>query len=288
MSKFDFKAFAEKKLHGYKAEDEKKAARKAETPKQDILWKPKEGENIIRIVPLKGHDNPFQELFFHYGFAGKKTILSPISFSERDPISEFAEAALNEGGLDKEQWKELKNLEPKMRTYVPIIVRGEEDKGVRFWAFGITIYKELLEAGKDPDYGVLFDPKEGHDIKVNYIPAEKSKKTFADGKKVPETSITIRPKPVALGTTAEVKEWVENQPDLLSTWTRYSFEELKDLLENYINPKANESEAREVKKPTDNGWGEEEAAAPSPKKAEKPKAQVSKDVTEEFEALFES
>lgn len=288
MSKFSLKDFAKNKLDGYKAEDEKRAARKAEKKENDILWKPSEGENVIRIVPLKGNENPFQELLFHYGFAGHGTIISPVSFGEKDPIQEFANEARSEGGLTKEQWLETKKFDPKMRTYVPIIVRGQEDKGVLFWSFGIQIYKELLTAGSDPDYGDLHDVKEGHDIKVNYVPAEKSKKVFADGKKVPETSITIRPKPSVLGTAQQIKDWTTNQPDLLSNWTRYSFEELKDILEKYLTPAKSESEAREVVKPADNGWGEEEAAAPAAVKAPKPAGKVAADVSKEFEELFES
>ena len=35
-------------------------------------------------------------------------------------------------------------MEPKLRTFVPIIVRGQEGDGVRFWGFGKTVYQEIL------------------------------------------------------------------------------------------------------------------------------------------------
>ena len=40
-------------------------------------------------------------------------------------------------------------MEPKMRTYVPVLVRGKESEGVKFWGFGKLVYQELL----GDDYG---------------------------------------------------------------------------------------------------------------------------------------
>ena len=65
--------------------------------KNDILWKPTEGENLVRIVPLQiTPDNPFIELYFHY--LGNKTYLSPMSFGEPDPIAELADTLRAGGG----------------------------------------------------------------------------------------------------------------------------------------------------------------------------------------------
>ena len=55
------------------------------------LWKPKqEGKFQIRIVPsVLNKQNPFQELFVHYGF-GKFPIYALTNWGEKDPIVEFA------------------------------------------------------------------------------------------------------------------------------------------------------------------------------------------------------
>ena len=42
-----------------------------------------------------------------------------------------------------------------MRIFAQVIVRGEEDKGVRLWEFGKNIYQSLLSLADDPDYGDL-------------------------------------------------------------------------------------------------------------------------------------
>ena len=35
-----------------------------------------------------------------------------------------------------------------MRTYVYVLVRGEESEGIKFWGFGKTVYQELLKLFK--------------------------------------------------------------------------------------------------------------------------------------------
>ena len=37
-----------------------------------------------------------------------------------------------------------------MRTFAPVIVRGEESEGVKWWGFGKTVYQELLAIIADP------------------------------------------------------------------------------------------------------------------------------------------
>ncbi len=107
------------------------------------IWKPKEGKTVIRIVPWKDNpENPFIELYFHY--LGNKTHLSPLSYGNRDPIAEFADALKSDQTRDpKERYAEARPFMPKLRTYIPVIVRGEEDKGVRFYSFGKTVYQEI-------------------------------------------------------------------------------------------------------------------------------------------------
>ena len=55
-----------------------------------------------------------------------------------------------------------------MRTFKPVIVRGEESEGVKFWGFGKTAYQELLSIIIDPDYGDITDPKNGRDITLEF------------------------------------------------------------------------------------------------------------------------
>ena len=109
---------------------------------RSLFWKPSIGKQVIRIVPNKfNKSNPFTEVYFHYGI-GERTMISPINFGEKDPIVEFAKQLRNTS--DKENWRLAKKLDPKMRVFAPVIVRGEEDQGVKLWQFGKNTYLEFL------------------------------------------------------------------------------------------------------------------------------------------------
>lgn len=196
----------------------------------EALWKPTEGKHVIRIVPWKDNrENPFIELHFHY--LGNKTHLSPTSFGNRDPIMEFAEA-LASGGT-KDDWAQSRPFRPKLRTFVPIVVRGEESKGVRFMSFGKTVYTELLSIISDPDYGDITDVNNGRDIVVEYIPQEKSDTSFA------KTMVRPKPNQTPLSTDSDmVQRFLTEQPDIRSIFKEPSYEELKVALERYLDPSA--------------------------------------------------
>ena len=99
------------------------------TQRTSNLWKPQPGKQQIRIVPYKfNKDNPFIELFFHYDLGGK-SYLSPISFGRPDPIEEFAQKLKSSGNRD--DYRLGKKLEAKMRTYAPVLVRGEKMKKIK-------------------------------------------------------------------------------------------------------------------------------------------------------------
>jgi len=196
--------------------------------RSEALWKPTEGKTVVRIVPWKENkENPFIELYFHY--LGNKTHLSPTSYGNRDPISEFADE-LAAGGT-KDDYAQARPFRPKLRTFVPVIVRGEEEKGVRFMSFGKTVYQELLSIIADPDYGDITDVKSGRDIVVEYIPQEKSDTNFA------KTMVRPKPNQTPLADSVEkIKQFLTEQPDIRAIFKEPSFEELKVALARYLDP----------------------------------------------------
>ena len=161
------------------------------TSTKDNFWKPQPGKTQIRIVPYKfNKDNPFVELFFHYQLGNNNTYMSPLSFGKPDPVNEFADKLKSTG--NKDEWIQGKRLEPKMRTFVPVIVRGRESEGVKFWGFGKTVYQELLGVIADPDYGDITDPTTGRDILVErQTPAEA-------GNQYGKTTIRVKPNTVPI------------------------------------------------------------------------------------------
>jgi len=205
--------------------------------KSNLLWKPSPGKQEVRIVPYKFNPaNPFSELKFHYNLNGK-TYLSPDSFGRPDPIVEFA-ARLKKSG-DKEEWKMARKLEPKMRTFAPVLVRGAEEEGVKFWGFGKQVYQELLSIMSDPDYGDITDLANGRDIVVEFKTAEET------GKQFPETTIRVKPnmKPAVDPTNKDLLGKIANQTKLLDLFPELSYEELKSVMDVWLHPEEGDSNA---------------------------------------------
>lgn len=198
------------------------------TMQRNMLWKPVAGTQQVRIVPYKhDRDNPFQELYFHYSLA-KRTIISPITFGQPDPVQEMANRLKTTG--DKEDYKLAKSLEPKRRTHIPIIVRGQENEGVKFWGINNEVYLQLLKTIADPDYGDISDPVKGRDIVVEFEPA-KGVGTY------PKTSIRIKPNASPLSDNRQIIQMLDQVPEVTSLWEIPTYAELEVHLKNYIeNP----------------------------------------------------
>jgi len=199
------------------------------TKKSDSIFKPANGRTTIRIVPYKfNRDLPFIELYFHYNI-NNKTYLSPMSFGRPDPIVEFAEKLKRTG--DTDDWKAGKKMEPKLRTFVPVIVRGKENEGVKFWGFGKTVYQDILGYIADPDYGDITDPMTGRDIVLEVTSAEESNASY------PTTTIRVKPAQTKLVDDATtVQQLLDNQKEITDLYSELSYAELKTILENWLNP----------------------------------------------------
>ena len=244
-------------------------------------WKPKsEGKYQIRIVPsVLNKENPFQEIFVHYGFA-KFPVYALTNWGEKDPIVEMANQLRDAGGSDN--WKLAKKLDPKMRVFAPVVVRGEEDKGVRLWEFGKEIYMQLLGIAEDEDYGDFTDIKEGRDFTVEIVPNDSGV-----GGKIKIGSIRIKPKTSPLSPDAsQIKSWLSDQPNVLELQKKSTFEDVKNMLVKFLNPDAEEETATEeaTDTPNDLPWEDSSTTATS-NYSMKGKAKTSK--AEKFDAMFE-
>ena len=194
------------------------------------FWKPKEGtKSQIRIVPSKfNKDFPFNELYFYFGI-GKPRMLALSNFDTTDPILEFATKLRKSG--DQTNMELAKKLYPKLRVFAPVYVRGEEDKGVRFWEFGKMVYQELLGVMSDEDYGDITDVASGRDITVEVIPAKETGKMFNT------TTVRVKPNQTPLAPEATtVESLLDTQKEIISLYKRYEFDEMKDILHGFLKP----------------------------------------------------
>tara|TARA_A100001037_G_scaffold67550_1_gene60026 strand:+ start:73742 stop:74566 length:825 start_codon:yes stop_codon:yes gene_type:complete len=249
-------------------------------------WKPQPGKQQVRIVPYKHQpDNPFIELFFHYGI-NNRTYLSPVSFGRPDPICEFAEKLKRSG--DKDDYRMGRSLMPKMRTFVPVIVRGEEAEGVKFWGFGKEVYQELLGVIADPDYGDITDPENGRDITIEFLSAEEAGRSF------PKTNIRVKPNTSPISENKNVLESVSNsQAEITEIYQELGYDELKEALEKWVSGETEEAppaESETVASVTKVESSEAQVKQPASATSEKSGLNVAatEDVEAAFEELFKS
>ena len=196
--------------------------------RRNTMWRPQEGEeHTVRLLSFVDNDGqPFKERWFYYNIGNNPGLLAPYQLGKPDPIQELINKLRDDGS--KESYELAKKLYPKMRSYAPVVVRGEEDRGVRIWAFGKTVYQSLLNIMLDEDYGDITDPTDGRDVKVVC--------TKAPGRMWASTEVRPRGKQSRLSEdTNTAKEWLDNVPDLDELFTLKSYDELEKIVNDWLS-----------------------------------------------------
>ena len=239
-----------------------------------IFWRPTVGKQQVRIVPSAYNSaNPFKELKFYYGITNK-VMISPLNFGEKDPIHLFAQKLREE--YNKENYILAKKLDAKTRIFAPVIVRGEEDMGVRLWQFGKQVYEELLALAVDEEIGDYTDIANGRDLTVETVGPEST------GTPYNKSSVRVRLKTSALSEdSSTVETWLKEQPNPEELFKRYSFDEMKSALEKWLSPEDAAEEGDIVSEPAES-FDDKPASNFS---LDTSKAKQSK--TDEFDSLFD-
>tara|TARA_R110000851_G_scaffold87154_1_gene189876 strand:- start:10 stop:852 length:843 start_codon:yes stop_codon:yes gene_type:complete len=210
---------------------------------KNLFWKPSIGKQLIRVVPSKYNKaNPFSEMMFYYGIGSKRVMASPANWGEKDPIMEFAKQLRNTN--DKENWRLAKKLDAKVRTFAPIIVRGQEDEGVKLWQFGKEVYQEFLNMAADEEIGDFTDIGEGRDIKLTTVGPD------VTGTPYNKTSIgpSLKLSPLA-GEEEMIKSLLENQADPMKVFKPIPYDEMKLALQEWLAPEGEEEEDSIISEP---------------------------------------
>ncbi len=191
---------------------------------KSVLWKPKEGEHVIRLISIPNDSGmPFIERWFYY--LGMNTIVSPFQFGKPDPIKELIDQCW--ASNDRET---AKTLSAKRRTYAAVVVRGEEDKGVQLWGFGVKVYQQLLNIFMDADYGDITDPDKGHDIKITL--AKQQGQEYAQ-------VASMMPKPKASKLSTDQKQlsaWLDMDklPSIDDAYPEKTYEQINSILKGFL------------------------------------------------------
>jgi hypothetical protein len=145
------------------------------------LFKPREGTNIIRILPptWKGARHYGYDCWVHFGVgADRQTYLclnkmkdaANVYFDKNnmsscdgsDPVEEEA-VSLRRDGYEKE----AKEASHKLRVGIYVIDRKDEAKGVQFWLMGEQNDREIVQQSMNKRTGTALaidDPDDGYDV----------------------------------------------------------------------------------------------------------------------------
>ncbi len=199
--------------------------------KESPWFKPDEGDQDIRIVPAPDGD-PLKEMYFHYNVGEHKggIVCPKRNYGENCPICEFASALWKEGtgNNDEESKKLAKSLFVRARYFSPVVVRGREEEGVKFYGYGKRAYENLLGYILDPDYGDITDTLEGTDIALTYT------KPTTPGA-YPQTSLKMRRNTSSLlEDTEAIPALLDSIPDFGSLFERHTPEQIDAILDEQL------------------------------------------------------
>tara|TARA_Y100000592_G_C5401042_1_gene283111 strand:+ start:220 stop:1047 length:828 start_codon:yes stop_codon:yes gene_type:complete len=224
-------------------EFQKQAQNSSGGQQKQLFWKPSIGKQVVRVVPNKfNKEFPFTEMKFYYGIGSKRVMASPSNWGEKDPIMEFAKQLRQTN--DRENWRLAKKLDPKTRIFAPVVVRGQEDEGVKLWQFGKEVYQDFLNMAADDEIGDYTDIVGGRDIKLNTVGPEST------GTPYNRTNVgpSLKTSPLS-NDEKQVQRFLDEQADPMKVFKALSYDEMKESLQEWLAPEGEEKEGAIISEP---------------------------------------
>jgi len=234
------------------------------------FWQPKDGRNVIRLLPAKAGQEFYAEAKVRYNVGpNNKMVTVPLDSSkETCPIHYFVDQLYKSG--DKDDEKLAKRMKASNRYYFNVIDRsieeGKEGYGeVLLFGCGTTIFTDILGIIVDPDYGDVTDPEMGYDIIIT-----------KSGKKLDtEYKTNARPKQTAIG----IDNWEAKLNDLTIISTPKSVEKREDIL---MGEETSDDDDKAADKPSAEKKSEtkSDSIGTEPKEEKKPENPTNEDFDE--------
>jgi hypothetical protein len=199
--------------------------------KKNNLWWPENGkEYTVRILPWPDGNNgqPMKERAFYRKLANDKDVLAPSQFGLPDPVQALITKLRNEG--TPASLELAKKFYPKKKFYMPVIIRGEEEAGVRLWSLNKETLTSILNFMLG-EFGDITDVKEGRDVIVKAVPSGRKWNGFD----VMTTGVQPRLSQTQAGTQKQLKEWSSSIPNLDEIYKPMPAEEIEKHLDDLIN-----------------------------------------------------
>ena len=215
------------------------------------MWKPNDGENVIRILPPSWDDADHfgYDIYVHYGVGPDNSTYLDLAKMKRgpDPIQEEAQKAKMEG--DEEYFKQL---DSKKRVLVYLIDRDKPKEGPMLWAMPWSVDKDIAKQcwdSRTQEALPIDSPDDGYDVII-----------IKEGtKERTRYTVKIARRPSPLEITDQIADVLEQYP-LPECLNFFSYEYIKNAFTGTVKAKSST---------TTNGGDDEPAKAPVAKSRKK-------------------
>jgi hypothetical protein len=125
----------------------------------------------------------------------------------------------------KEDEDLARQIKPRARYYMNVLDRDSGD--VKILSVGVILFKKIVGAMLDEDFGDITDPQEGHDFKIV---------KEMDGQWPKYDQSQPRPKASPLGSNSEVAEIMDSLHEIHDLVKLEEYEAFKQVAESLITP----------------------------------------------------
>lgn len=157
---------------------------------------PQEGQEIRIVPPLEGKAH--QKLDFHWNVGSSKMIVCPKQFGRPCPVCEHLDRVNSNPNSTETQKEQAKKQSARTRYFLPVVLRGKEFEGAKWWGFPKTVLNSIASFVKNTKYyGDISDIYQGNDITL----------TFPKG----ADNVNIMPAPIKTPLMSEVTGMPDNE-----------------------------------------------------------------------------
>jgi hypothetical protein len=184
-----------------------------------------EGTNAIRILPWKDDDNEFYaETKIHripQQDGGNKNVHCRKVHGEACPLCDLYYSLWKTGRKSDEDL--ARKIKPRARYYLNIL---DWDSGeIKILSIGVILFKKIIGAMLDEDFGDITDPETGHDFKIV---------KEMDGQWPKYDQSAPRPKSSGLGTKQEIASIMESLHDIHGLVKLEEYEDVKQITDSLV------------------------------------------------------
>jgi hypothetical protein len=162
---------------------------------------------------------PFLERHYHFGIPGGGTFYCPSkNEGQKCHVCDFIWGKMKENKGNKEAIKKWSGFLPKLSVLVPVLVRGKESEGVKFFRINSSDkagrrsknHDKLYQWTIDDETSSWLDPSAGFDVVVTYSAPDAAKSAFLGNAKAILDNIELARKSTKFGTDEEYNEFISS------------------------------------------------------------------------------